>query len=60
MITLISLQAVLQIMAKKKSRRPAPGPVVPTEVDESEIVVREEDMLRDEVDDHLLSRDEIR
>ena len=47
-------------MAKKKSRRPAPGPVVPTEVDESEIVVREEDMLRDEVDDHLLSRDEIR
>ena len=45
-------------MAKKRSRRPAPAPVA--EVDESNVVVREEEMLRDEIDDQLLSRDQIR
>ena len=47
-------------MAKKRSRRPAPTPTVPAEVDESHAVVREEEMLRDEIDDQLLSRDQIR
>jgi len=47
-------------MAKKKSRRPAPGgPVTPVVVDESNAVIREEDMMRDDIDDHLLSRDTI-
>lgn len=47
-------------MAKKKSRRPAPGgAVTPAVVDESNAVVREEDMMRDDIDDHLLSRDTI-
>ena len=50
-----------QGMAKKKSRRPAPGgAVTPAVVDESNAVVREEDMMRDDIDDHLLSRDTIR
>lgn len=48
------------VMAKKRSRRPAPAPTTPVEVDESNAVVREEDMMRDEIDEHLLSRDEIR
>jgi len=47
-------------MAKKRSRRPAPAPAAPVDIDESEAVVREEDLMRDDIDEHLLSRDEIR
>ena len=48
-------------MGKKQRRRSAPVGGEPTAPpDESQMVLNEEDFMRDEIDEHLLDRDEIR